>query len=192
MASVFFLGIALGVVALRLAWAKRQEARPWPLMLSWILIVAGLIAWTMHYKDVGLTFAVVTAIITALTLIGAAAFQSWSARDRNQVRKRPSRETTSDEQTEKARLRTAKSAAAVLLAGPVAGALSITLCISIGRLVETNGWSEQDKLGLIYIGVPVVWAILATYMLMARTWRRRATSTFALITVSGLSLIATG
>lgn len=187
--TLFFVGLlGLGTLALWRSWKLQTKGHLPFLLAGWAGIIAGVIGWTMHFRDSGTAFAVVSVCLVALAVVFFTAYRAWSASKEKPAPRRVRPRDAADAKAQNAVLGVAKTAGAILLAGPIAGALAIVLCISLGRVAEASGWSEADKLGLIYFGVPVVWSVITAYVLLARSWRRRLAVTAGLVTVGAISL----
>ncbi|MEM9670006.1 MAG: hypothetical protein AAF950_13860 [Pseudomonadota bacterium] len=190
--SVFFPAvIALGTFVLWRSWKAQKEWHLSLMLSGWMAIAFGVIGWTFDFKDVGTAFAIVTVSLTALSVIAFIAYRTWDGNKDGKPSKPRRQRPQAEEDTGTAAIGAVKTIAATLLAGPIAGILAIALCIGAGRFVHANGWSEADKLGLIYIGVPALWAIISAYVLMARSWVRRIVVTVGLIAFGAISLVAT-
>jgi hypothetical protein len=174
-ASLLWIAVGLGlagVALLRFSWGR--PARSWGLNAAgWALLVAGAVAAALAEGAWGVSVMALVAMGAAMAVLAVAGARS--PRGRNGVSNR--RVGMLPEAGEPRRIgRRLGTFGLVIGAG---FAVSVGLAVAVRGLGGLLGWSEANSNALALFVAPLVWAVLATVLLM-QTSRRRQVATLAL------------
>jgi len=177
------LGVA-GVAALRFAWSLPRRSAAWN-GIGWGLLLLATVAAGMAEGAWGIAVAALIAMGTAAILLAVAGIRSPRGRAAASNR----RVGLLPEGAEPRRIgRRFGTFALVILAGFAA---AVGLAMSVRSLGGLLGWSEANANALALFVAPLVWAMLATVLLM-QTRRRSQIATLALCFLPVLPVLLSG
>lgn len=148
----------LSIGVLRVAWSRPRRVSALNLT-GWGLMLAGLVLSAQAHGAWGLTVAALAATGAALLLLVPDAIAARAPPKRSAVRSKP----------ERAPLRLARRIATFLLTVPLGFVVALVLSVSCYALADLAGWHRADSVMLALMLLPILWAILATLLLMKRT-----------------------
>jgi len=178
-------GIAVvAIILLRFAWGRPRRST-WLNALGWGLLALGTMSSASAYGAWGITVAGLMATATALLLLMIAAI-----RDRAGP-KRPS-ERRANILPEDEPLFLGRRALTFLLTIPVAATVALILSVAARALADLANWHPSNGTILALLLFPIIWAVIASSLLMAE--RRRSKGLLLLLPacLGGLILVVAG
>ncbi|MCB2060171.1 MAG: hypothetical protein R3E09_13290 [Novosphingobium sp.] len=173
----------VGVMALRLAWGlpRRSVAAN---MAGWLLMLLGSVLAATGHGAWGLAVSTLALMAAAaLCLLYAAAISPrGSAHATNR------RVHLLPEEGEPLGL--GRRLATLALTVPLAMAVSLILAVAARGLAARAGWHEADANVLGFLLMPLLWAVIAVWLLMARARRRQGLILLIPALAGGAALLA--
>lgn len=152
-----------GLFVLRMAWSDTGFAR-WGVGAGWGLIAVAILAWAIHGGwDRGTAMGVLAICIQALFFIAHAA---WSDRGERRAERPPRRRVAPRTPWVRYPLRVVK----FLWLAPVSGAVSLATAVGLHEGLLAAGWHPADALIVELMAFPMIWAGLASHVLIARRY----------------------
>lgn len=148
-----------GVALLRWSWSRKR--RLWPVNAAgWGLLLAGSVLGWMAAGAWGLAVASLVAMTLATALLAWAAITAPAGKARSsqtRVRMLP-------DSGEPLRLGGRVVTFLLVVVGGLAASIALGIALQIAAL--GLGWQEADATATALIGVPLIWGVLATVLLM--------------------------
>ncbi|WP_187336319.1 hypothetical protein [Novosphingopyxis iocasae] len=157
-----------GVLLLRSAWRRRQGARvPRTAMVAsgWCALALGSILAAIGAGAWGVAVAATAAMMTAMALLGFAAWSAPAGPDKERQRR------AQVAPTKPHRVGGRITTFLLVAVGAFAGAVAIALALRF--LVLSAGWSEADANVTMLFVQPLAWAVLATALLVTPSRKRQ-------------------
>jgi hypothetical protein len=154
-----FLAI-LSIAVLHYAWRRPRRVTALN-SLAWGLLLLGLVLGGVADGAWGVTVAALAATATALALLVPDALTARPQPQRGSERR-------ANMLPERAPLRLGRRASTFVLTVPAALIVAVLLSVGAHALAGLAGWHPADSVVLALMLMPLLWAILATLVLMTR------------------------
>jgi hypothetical protein len=178
-------GIAIvAILLLRFAWGRPRRSTRLN-ALGWALLALGIISSASDYGAWGVTVAGLMSTATALILLMIAAI-----RDRTEP-KRPS-ERRANILPEDESLFLGRRALTFTLTIPVAATVALILSVAARALADMASWHPSNGTILALMLFPLIWAMLASSLLMAERLQSKGLVLLLPACVGGLILMVAG
>lgn len=160
--------IIFAVGLIYLGWTRRKQRHIFLLSGGWAALTAGLSLWGAHFEDSGVAIGGAVAVLTAFVILSVSAVRS--ARDPQPGRIRNQQLVDTRRRSPNSpRVTIAFAVSAVL----VSGIIALALGIATTRLVLVTGGGEANAIVAAYVLVPILWAVIASYGLLARSGKQK-------------------
>lgn len=181
---------AAGFCLLWMSWAKRERPHGLTLGAGWALGLAAVAIWTLAGGDAGAAVGVSGLTALACLILAANASSAYIVRVA-----RPARSANGDGAPESEKLSLpliGKRTATFLMAGPLGGAVTIALTLSLLKILQAFGVNEADRIVYALLFAPISWASLAAYVVMDDLLTRKTAllAGAGVLSILHLSLIA--
>ena len=180
-------GIALGIAALRFAWRRKTRMHSLITAGGWMIITGGLALWGLvDGADWGIALGTIIFIFVAMILLG---FNAWSAFRNRERKPRPvdrTHESQAFDETPPGVY--AKHLSTFLLAAPIGGGVAIILTLSVFKLLQSFGIETANSIVTTFFLTPLLWAAIATWMVIDNAIVRKATLLFCFAGLGALYL----
>ena len=181
------MGIALGIGALRFAWRRKNRMHSLIILGGWMIILGGLFLWgQVGSADWGVALGTLLFICLAMILLGFNAWPAFVNRDRKPPPVPRTNESQISDQTPRGVY--AKHLSTFFLAAPIGGGIAIILTLSVFELLQTFGVETANGIVATFFLTPLIWAAIATWMVIDTTIVRKTTLLFCFAALSALHL----
>lgn len=181
------MGIALGIGALRFAWRRKTRMHSLIILGGWMIILGGLFLWgQVGSADWGVALGTLLFICLAMILLGFNAWPAFVNRDRKPPPVPRTNESQISDQTPRGVY--AKHLSTFFLAAPIGGGIAIILTLSVFELLQTFGVETANAIVATFFLTPLIWAAIATWMVIDTTIVRKTTLLFCFAALSALHL----
>ena len=174
-----------GIAVLRLSWGMAQRSVA-ANAAAWLLLAAGALLACAGAGAWGVAVASLWAMGLAAALLAVAAWRS------DKVAARPTDRRARMLPQGGWLLDLGRRALTFAMTVPLAMAASLALAVGLHWALKEAGWQPADAIAAALIAVPVVWAVLASVMLMQRTRRMQWLSLGVVALVAVPALLAGG
>lgn len=181
------VGIVLGMGALRFAWRRKDRWHAVILAGGWLLILGGLSLWRLvGGAEWGLALGTIILTLVAMSLLG---FNAWSAFTNRRIKPDPIAKT--NEPATSARTPFGVSGQRIstfFLAGPLGGGVAMLLTLSVFEWLQFFGVETANAIVTMFFLMPLLWAVIATWMVIDNGTARKATILFCFAAVGAVHL----
>lgn len=181
------LGIAFGIAALRFAWRRKTRLHSFLTVGGWMAIVGGLALWgLLGAADWGIALGTILFICVAMILLG---FNAWPAFMNRERKPRPIARSDQPQTFDETPPRVyAKHLSTFFLAAPIGGGVTIILTLSVFELLQSFGVETANSIVTTFFLAPLLWAAIATWMVIDTAIVRKTTLLFCFAALSALHL----
>lgn len=185
------LAILAGVLLLHLAWQRRDGAL-WPLLIgACIAVTAGLAFWALAGADAGVATGVLILMTAALAVVARAGWRHARSNGRRageRLRRAPSRSAVSQAPGAAGYLHDAFS---LLIAVPLTGVVAVMGGLALIAAAASSGAAPSNGIAAAFLLVPVLWAGLASWILVQSDLKRRSIAFTGAALLFGLAFLLT-
>ena len=180
------VGIALGIGALRFAWRRKTQMHPFITLGAWMCILGGMFLWSqVGGADRGMVLGALLFMSLAMILLGFNAWWTFVKRDRPPLAPR-THESQIVEQPPRGIY--AKHLSTFFLAAPIGGGIAMMMTLSVFELLQTFGVETANGIVATFFLTPLLWATIATWMVIDTTILRKTTLLVCCAALSALHL----
>ena len=185
------IGIILGIAVLRFAWRRKTYMHSFIAVGGWMIILGGLALWGLAgAADWGIALGTILFICVAMILLG---FNAWPAFVNRERKPRPVAGTNGRQTFDaKPTGNYANHLSTFFLAAPIGGGVAIILTLSVFELVKSFGVETANSIVATFFLTPLLWAVIATWMVIDTTIVRKAMLLFCCAALSAAHLAWVG
>ena len=179
------VGIVLGMGILRFAWRKKDRGHVFILAGGWLIILGGLSLWSLvGGAEWGLALGTIIFTLVAMILLG---FNAWSAFTNRRRKPNPVAKTNEPAASARTPLGVyGQRLSTFFLAGPLGGGVAMILTLSVFEWLQFFGVETANAIVTTFFLTPLLWAVIATWMVIDNGTARKATLLFCLAAVGAI------
>lgn len=171
------VGIVLGMGALRFTWRSKNRLHAFIIVGGWLMILAGLLLWGLTGgTDWGIALGIVIFTWVAIIILG---FNAWSAFTNRRRKPDPVAKTNDPAASARTPLGVyGRRLSTFFLAGPLGGGVAMILTLSVFEWLQFFGTGTANAIVTTFFLTPLLWAAIATWMVIDNGIVRKATLLF--------------
>ena len=177
------VGIVSGMGTLRWVWRRKNRWHSLIIAGGWLMILVGLSLWGLvGGADWGVALGTIIFTWMAIVILG---FNAWSAFTNRRRKPEPTARTNEPHASAGTPLGVyGRPIATFFLAAPLGGGAAIILTLSAFKLLQSLGIETANTIVTTFFLTPLLWAVIATWMVIDNGTARKATILFCFAAVA--------